>query len=508
MSRRWVPGPQVEASHEDEIDAERRGWYELLDLVRTLTPDERAAPGYYRDIDWSVRDLVGHVGTWLAEAEVQFERINGGTYEGHDVDIDGLNAAFLEAMRDQPWDVAWTQATAGRSRMVQAWSSLPERTDEAAWWIRKAGGDHYAEHLPRLRAWAGELRALRRPMRVAVPEAEALEPWPEMPWTEWEPTVSTLHRWLQIVGKVRMALTPPLNHWWHTTLYVTSRGLTTSPIPFDGLTFQIDFDFLDHELRATDSRGRGFTIALEARSVASFYRDFMAGLRGLGIEVRIWPRPVEVPDAIPLDVDETHASYDPRHAQLLWRGLVDADRVMKAFQTRFVGKVSPVHVFWGGLDIATSRYSGRPAPRHPGGVVNCADWVMEEAYSREESAMGWWPTSEPPGPAFYAYAYPEPPGHRLATVRPADAYFDPRWGEFFLPHDAVRRAADADGAVLDFFQSVYEAGAELGGWDRANLEPEVLPDRPPTRPWSPMRGVAAAARSNREVFGLKTPSDR
>ena len=317
--------------------------------------------------------------------------------------------------------------------------------------------------------------------------AETDEPWPELPWREWTPTISTLHMWVQIVGKVRMALAPPLNHWWHVPLYVSSRGLTTSPIPYRHRHFQVDFDFLDHRLDVTDSDGLSFTIPLLPQSVARFYRDFMAGLRDLGIDVRIWPRPVEVADAIPFDADEQHASYDPDHARSFWRGLLQADRVMKAFQTGFVGKASPVHFFWGGFDLATSRYSGRPAPLHAGGVPNCPTWVMEEAYSREEISIGWWPSDEQHGPAFYSYAYPEPEGYRSAPVRPSEAFFDTRLGEFVLPYEAVRRAADPDAAVQEFLQSTYEAGADLGRWDRSTLEPTIPPARPPRRPWSTLR---------------------
>jgi hypothetical protein len=308
--------------------------------------------------------------------------------------------------------------------------------------------------------------------------------WPALPWREWTDTVSTLHMWVQIVGKVRMALAPPLNHWWHITLYVTSRGLTTSPIPYQGRAFQVDFDFIDHRLDVTESSGRSFTMMLEPISVATFYREFMARLRELGIDVRIWPRPVEVPDAIPFDVDETHATYDPLHAHAVWRGLQDADRVLKSFQTGFIGKASPVHFFWGGFDLATTRYSGRLAPRHPGGILNCPDWVMAESYSREEASMGWWPWDRRHGPAFYAYTYPEPAGYASASVQPERAVYDPGLREFILPYGALRNSDDPEGSVQAFLRSAYEAGADLGGWDRSMLEPAVPPDRPPARPWS------------------------
>jgi hypothetical protein len=315
---------------------------------------------------------------------------------------------------------------------------------------------------------------------VSTPHAR----WPELPWQDWEPTISTLHRWVQIVGKVRLAQAPPLNHWWQVPLYVTARGLTTSPIPYRDREFQVDLDFVEHRLVVSDSEPGAFTMALEPRSVARFYREFMAGLWSRGIEVSIRPHPVEVVDAIPFEQDERHASYDRHQAQLLWRALVDADRVMKAFQTGFVGKASPVHLFWGGFDLATSRFSGHPAPRHPGGVPNCPGWVMEEAESHQNVTVGWWPLSEAPGPAFYAYAYPEPDGFRAAEVHPADAYFDDRFREFLLPYDAVRTAADPDAAVLQFLRSTYQAGADLGGWDRSALEPSELPLVPPRRPWS------------------------
>lgn len=313
---------------------------------------------------------------------------------------------------------------------------------------------------------------------------EAAQDWPELPWREWGPTIDTLHLWTQMVGKVRMALAAPLNHWWHTTLYVSARGLTTSGIPYGDGQFQIDFDFRDHLLQTTDSDGRSFEIALEPKSVATFYREFMAGLRGIGIDVRVWSRPVEVADAIRFEEDDRHATYDPRHAHACWRGLLQADRVMRSYQSGFVGKASPVQFFWGSFDLATARYSGRPAPRHPGGAPNCPDWVMEEAYSREEASVGWWPAGGGSGPMFYAYAYPEPEGYRTARIQPAEAKFDPRYGEFLLPYDVVRKGADPDAAALAFFHSVYEAGAELGQWDRASLEPTIPPRRPPDRPWS------------------------
>jgi hypothetical protein len=317
---------------------------------------------------------------------------------------------------------------------------------------------------------------------AGVPRGAA--PWPELPWRDWEPTISTLHMWTQITGKVRLALAPPQNHWWHVPLYLSSRGLTTSAIPYGARDVQIDLDFVDHLVAVNDSEGVSFAMPLVPMSVARFYRDFMQGLRSLSINLRINTRPQEVVDAIPFELDEVHASYDARQANLFWKGLLHADGVAKVYQSGFAGKTSPVHFFWGGFDLAATRFSGRPAPLHRGGVPNCADWVMEEAYSREVASVGWWGRSEPPGPSFYAYAYPEPDGYRSAAVRPSTAFFDPELGEFILPYDAVRGLPDPDAAVLDFFESTYEAGATLGGWDRPSLEPTRRPERPPRQPWT------------------------
>jgi hypothetical protein len=294
--------------------------------------------------------------------------------------------------------------------------------------------------------------------------------WPELPWRDWQPTISTLHMWTQIVGKVRMALTPPLNHWWHVPLYVSARGLTTGAIPFEGAAFQVDFDLVDHRLVVTDHRPGSFAIGLEGRSVAGLYRELMSGLRSRGIAVTIMARPVEVAESIPFEQDERHAGYDPNHAEQLWRCLVHADRVLRRFRGSFVGKSSPVHVFWGGFDLASSRFSGRPAPPHAGGVPNCPDWVMHEAYSHEVWSAGWWPRSQDPGPAFYAYIYPEPEGFRDASIPVNGASYDTRLGEFVLPYDTVRTAADPDAMLLAFLESTYGAAADLGGWDRASLE--------------------------------------
>lgn len=311
-----------------------------------------------------------------------------------------------------------------------------------------------------------------------------MKSWPELPWREWVRTVETIHMWSQIVGKVRLALAPAQNHWWHTTLYLSATGFTTSSIPYEERDFEITFDFLAHELRVADSTGGTFLMPLEQMSVARFYSKFMGGLRSIGIDVAIWPVPVEVVEAIPFPEDEQHATYDPAHARSLWRGFEQADRVLKSLQTGFVGKQSPSHIFWGSFDIAVSRYSGRRAPLHGGGIPNCADWVMQEAYSREEFAMGWWPRNDEPAPSFYAYMYPEPAQMATRLFHPTRGYRDDAMAEFLLPYDDVRQSADPGSTVREFFQTLYAQGADLAGWDRALLEPEAAPRTPPRRAWS------------------------
>jgi hypothetical protein len=297
------------------------------------------------------------------------------------------------------------------------------------------------------------------------------ETWPSLPLDEWRDTYATLHMWLQVVGKVRLAQSPMVNHWWQVPLYVTTRGLTTSPIPYGSETFQVDFDFVDHALHITTSEDATRNMVLAPRTVADFYEEFMAALRSLGIDVRIWTMPVEVPDPIPFEEDQIHASYDPAYANRCWRILVQADRVFKAFRGRFLGKVSPVHLFWGAFDMAVTRFSGRPAPPYTGGAPNVGLHVMHESYSHEVISAGFWPGSGPVQfPAFYAYAVPEPPGFREAPVRPDDAFYSREMGEFVLPYDAVRTADRPDDVLLDFLQSTYEAGATLGRWDRTALE--------------------------------------
>ena len=302
----------------------------------------------------------------------------------------------------------------------------------------------------------------------AAPSGNA---WPELNWQDWSATGDTLHRFTQIVGKVRMALTPLVNHWWNVTLYVTSRGLTTSPIPYGARTFDITFDFIDHTLRIDVSDGRREVIALNARPVAEFYTQLMAALGRLGIDVHIWTMPCEIADAVAFDKDHANCSYDPAAAQKFWRVLVAVDRVMKEFRAPFLGKVSPVHFFWGSFDLAVTRFSGRIAPPHPGVAPNLANWAMQEAYSHEVSSCGFWPGNGGyRRAAFYAYAYPEPAGFAAARLRTPGAFYDTQLKEFVLPYDDVRKAADPDHALLDFFEDTYVAVADNAGWDRKALE--------------------------------------
>lgn len=297
------------------------------------------------------------------------------------------------------------------------------------------------------------------------------ESWPPLPLAEWQDTCATLHRWTQIVGKARLVQAPMLNHWWQVPLYVTTRGLSTSPIPYGDISFEISFDFLDHQLRLQTSEGGVRTLALKPRSVADFYREFMAALDALGLDVRIWTTPVEVPDPIPFERDEQHNSYVPEQAQRFWRVLKQADRVLQKFRCGFLGKSSPVHFFWGSFDLAVTRFSGRAAPPHPGGVPNVADRVTRLAYSHEVSSCGFWPGGGPvPEPVFYAYAYPEPEGFRNYRVRPQAAYYHDGVREFLLPYEAVRQAENPDAMILEFAQSTYEAAAVPGKWDRQLLE--------------------------------------
>jgi hypothetical protein len=309
------------------------------------------------------------------------------------------------------------------------------------------------------------------------------ERWPDLPYRAWKDTRDTLHLWTQIVGKIRLAQTPWLNHSWHVTLYVTTRGLTTSPIPYDERFFQIDFDFIDHVLWVRTSDGHFRQLMLAPMSVAQFYGELFVALNELGLNVRISTMPCEIADAIPFDQDVTHAAYDADYATRFWRVLLATHRVLARFRTGFIGKASPVHFFWGSFDLAVTRFSGRTAPRHPGGVPHLPDAVAREAYSHEVSSAGFWPGGGGPvdEAAFYSYAYPAPPGFASATIRPHQAFFSRDLGEFILPYAAVRSARDPEGTLMEFLQTTYEAAADLGSWDRKALEcPLGEPGRPRT----------------------------
>jgi len=292
------------------------------------------------------------------------------------------------------------------------------------------------------------------------------ESWPALPLEAWQDTYSTLHMWTQIVGKVRLAQSPLINHWWEVPLYISARGLTTSAIPYQRGIFEVEFDFLHHNLVIQTSEGPNTTIPLAPRSVADFYKEFMAALAALGIDVKIWRMPVEIPNPIAFDRDTQHASYDREYVTRFWRILLIADSIFREFRSRFVGKNSPVHFFWGSFDLAVTRFSGRRAPERAG-----ADPITREAYSHEVISAGFWPGGgEVKGPAFYAYAAPEPAGYGQSPVRPGKAFYHPQLKEFFLMYDDVRQDPSPRSALLEFLQSTYEAGANLAKWDRAELE--------------------------------------
>lgn len=300
---------------------------------------------------------------------------------------------------------------------------------------------------------------------------DASNQWPALHFAEWKDTAVTLHMWTQIIGKIRLTLSPWTNHSWHVTLYVTSRGLTTSPIPHGAHTFEIQFDFIDHQLLIDKSDGARRTIPLKPQSVAEFYRAVMKALGDLKLPVTINTTPNEIENPIPFDQDEEHRSYDGEYANRFWRVLVQSDRVFKEFRSRFCGKCSPVHFFWGSFDLAVTRFSGRSAPPHPGGVPHLPDEITREAYSQEVSSLGFWPgNSAAPTPIFYSYAYPEPPGFAQAKVQPDAAFYEAKLREFILPYDAVRTATNPDQVLLDFAQTAYDAASKLGKWDRAALE--------------------------------------
>ncbi|MDL2355554.1 MAG: DUF5996 family protein [Pseudomonadota bacterium] len=295
--------------------------------------------------------------------------------------------------------------------------------------------------------------------------------WPALPYDQWKDTRATLHLWSQIVGKIRLTQSPWINHAWHATFYLTARGITTSPIAHGARTVELAFDFIDHVLRIETSDGESRIMALKPRPVAQFYDELMAHMTELGLPVHIHVTPNELIDAIPFPQDHVHAAYDAEAANRYWRLLLQAERVFTEFRSRFIGKCSPVHLFWGSFDLAVSRFSGAPAPEHPGGAPHCPDWVTRDAYSHEVSSCGFWPGNDAmPYPLFYAYAYPEPAGFSGAQLRPAAAFYDSGFGEFVLPYEEVRMAPDPDGMLLDFLQSAYEAAADLGKWPRAQLE--------------------------------------
>jgi len=303
------------------------------------------------------------------------------------------------------------------------------------------------------------------------------ETWPRLYLDDWSATQTTLHRWTQIVGKTRLALSPMQNHWWHVALYVTARGLTTSPIPTGRAAFEAEFDFFDHTLLIRTSEGETGIVPLVPRTVADFYADYMSVLRSLGIDVRVRPVPSEMSDTIPFPDDQVHASYDGDAVQRCWQILVHADRALKEFRGRFLGKSSPSHFWWGGFDISCTRFSGRRAPPHPGGIPNLADYVTREAYSHECISAGWWPGtvgSPVAEPAFYAYAYPEPAGCDVAPIKPVTAYYHPMMHEWILPYESVRTSATPERDLREFLQSTYEAAADLGKWERTALEREPL----------------------------------
>jgi uncharacterized protein DUF5996 len=318
-----------------------------------------------------------------------------------------------------------------------------------------------------------------------------ITPLPRLTLDDWAPTQTTIHRWTQIVGKTRLALAPMQNHWWQCVLYLTGTGLTTSPIPYSERSFEVEFDFIDHALVIRTSEGDTRRLPLGPRSVADFYAEYMATLRAMGIEVRIWPVPVEMSDTMRFTEDRVHGSYDPDAAQRCWQILLHTDRALKEFRGRFVGKSSPSHFFWGGFDIACTRFSGRTAPRHPGGIPNAPDWVNHEAYSHECISAGWWPGavgSPVAEPSFYAYSYPEPAGCDVAMVRPVSAFYHPVMHEWILPYESVRTSATPEQDLLDFLQSTYDAAADLAKWDRAALE------RP--KGWAPPRSAARPVKDN------------
>jgi hypothetical protein len=289
---------------------------------------------------------------------------------------------------------------------------------------------------------------------------------PALPFDSWKDTLATLHMWTQIVGKARLKLCPLVNHWWNVPFYVTARGITTSAMPHEQRAIEVDFDFIEHKLAIETSEGRVVTMALEAQSVAQFYKNFMAALRELGVSAHIWTMPCEVPNPTPFEQDNVHAAYDADAVHKFWRMLVWVDQIFKEFRGGFLGKASPVHFFWGSFDLAVTRFSGRSAPERPG-----ADSITREAYSHEVSSAGFWPGGgDIKGPVFYSYAAPEPAGFAEQRVRPQAAFYHPQMKEFLLMYDDVRVAASPKAALMEFLQSTYDVAADLGKWDRKSLE--------------------------------------
>ena len=299
--------------------------------------------------------------------------------------------------------------------------------------------------------------------------SERIGVWPELAVSQWADTRDTLQLMTQVVGKVRMVNTALMSHWWNVVLYVSARGLTTGLIPHGDRGFQVDFDFIEHQLVVATTVGQRRSVPLRAGPIAQFYREVMATLDELGVSTRIWPMPVEIADAIAFDRDTLHVAYDQAAVHRFWLALVQINRVFEIFRSRYIGKVSPVHFFWGAADLAVTRFSGRPAPKHPGGAPNCGPHVMWEAYSHEVSSAGYWPGPDGEG-VFYSYAYPEPQGYRRAAASPATATFDEGLGEFTLPYTVVREATDPDAVLLEFLQSTYDIVADTAGWDRQALE--------------------------------------
>ena len=319
--------------------------------------------------------------------------------------------------------------------------------------------------------------------------SEPLSPstgWPELPaWEEWSGTIYSLHRWSQVVGKLRMAATPPLSHWWHVPLYITPRGLTTGSAPHGHRLFSLEFDLIGHRLVASQSDGDFFALNLEPMGVADFYRRLMDGVRSIGIDLPVYTVPSEVPGGIRFELDTELRPYDRTHVEAFRLALIQAHRILSVFKARFAGKVSPVHFFWGSFDLAVTRFSGRRAPIHQGSFPGVADWVMEEAYSHEVSSAGWWVGDAESPPNFYSYTYPEPAGFSEASVEPSAAEWSSRYGQFVLPYEAVWQAADPDAMVDAFLTSTYSAGADLAGWDRPAFESPTYPFVPPPhQAWS------------------------